>query len=227
MKKKLLTLSIIGALSATSCAVIADDHKGDNVDASEKSGMSAAAQTLDLSAQLEALGRDQQDALLLAAALRLQQAAKVEMAERKKDNQDEGKADADKAAKADLAALARQYAGENEALQAVVAMATDSSASRGRVGGSVDGHVDRVRAEATDVYKIDFRGGRDAEVYVRGDGDTDLDLFITDENGNDICSDTETDDRPYCSWSPRWTGEFTVRIENLGDVYNEYELYTN
>ena len=176
MNKKLLSLSIAGALSfAVGCANA--ENEGTNVEPSAKVSQSAATQSLDMAAQLEALGREQQDALLLAAALRLQQAASVETEARSKQNEEEGNV-ADKEGQTDLLALAQQYAGENEALQAVVAMANEDTASRGRVGGAVRGHVDRVRANTTDVYEIEFRGDREAEVYVRGDGDTDLVFFF-------------------------------------------------
>ena len=86
---------------------------------------------------------------------------------------------------------------------------------------------DTVRAHGTDVYEIQFAGGRLAEVLLSGDGDTDLDLFVYDEYGNEVCSDVSFDDQEYCSWRPRWTGFFTIEIENLGGVYNVYTLTTN
>ena len=75
-----------------------------------------------------------------------------------------------------------------------------------------------VLAYDTDVYQVEFRAGRLAEVGISGDGDTDLDLFIYDENGNRVCQDISFDDREYCSWIPRRTGPFSIEIENLGGV---------
>ena len=65
------------------------------------------------------------------------------------------------------------------------------------------------------------------EVAVVGDGDTDLDLYIYDSNGNLIEKDDDYTDTCYCSWTPKWTGAFTIKIKNRGGVCNYYTLYTN
>ncbi len=88
-------------------------------------------------------------------------------------------------------------------------------------------HYDRVEARTTDTYTIRFRGGEDACVIVSGDGDTDLDLYIYDENGNLIDSDTDNTDQCVAIWHPKWTGPFTIKIKNLGNVYNRYSLTVN
>ena len=72
-----------------------------------------------------------------------------------------------------------------------------------------------------------FRGGELAHVDIVGDGDTDLDVYIYDENGNLIDRDTDYDDRPCVMWTPRWTGTFVIKIQNLGRVYNQYTVFTN
>lgn len=99
-----------------------------------------------------------------------------------------------------------------------------TSATRGRVDGPTT-HEDRVEKGATDVYTISFRGKEEAVVGVIGDGDTDLDLFIYDDNGNFITSDTDSGDTCLCTWTPRRTGKFKVKIKNYGNVYNRYTLY--
>ena len=76
-------------------------------------------------------------------------------------------------------------------------------------------------------YTTTFFGGDMAEVIIDGDNDTDLDLFIYDENGNLVASDTDELDYCICRWTPRWTGEFTVVVQNLGSVYNEFSIETN
>jgi hypothetical protein len=86
---------------------------------------------------------------------------------------------------------------------------------------------DRVTAMDTDAYEILFAGREDAAIYVVGDGDTDLDLFVYDENDNLVCSDEDETDAMLCEWTPRRTGTFRVEIVNLGGVYNEYSLVTN
>lgn len=70
-------------------------------------------------------------------------------------------------------------------------------------------------------------GGQVAEVAISGDGDTDLDLFIYDENGYLVCSSTLYGDTEYCSWIPKWTGQFRIVVKNYGPVYNAYRMWIN
>ena len=100
------------------------------------------------------------------------------------------------------------------------------TAEAGAVGGPKQSH-DRVNARSTDKYVVKFRGGSRARVTVNGDGDTDLDLYIYDETGNLIVSDTDDTDYCVCTWTPSWTGNFTIKIVNRGGVYNRYHLETN
>lgn len=87
--------------------------------------------------------------------------------------------------------------------------------------------VNRVAANGTDVYTFFFERGETATVRVIGDGDTDLDCYLLDGNGNTVDSDRGPSDTCYLTVIPVWTGAFTVRVRNLGDVYNEYTLRTN
>lgn len=225
MKKTLLVLSVAGAMGLSGMA-FAEKKDGENANPADKVQASEAMDALATAASLEALGREKKDALLLAAALRLQQSVSTEDKDREKTVQGDADKSGKKKDKAELAALAKEYAGDNKELLAVVAMAEDTVASRGAYRGAIS-HSDTVYSGTTDIYDITFTGGREAEILVRGDGDTDLDLFVYDENGNDICSDTLRDDRPYCAWNPRWTGNFQVHVKNLGGVYNNYVLLTN
>ena len=86
---------------------------------------------------------------------------------------------------------------------------------------------DRVLAGDTDIWKFTFRGLETAIVMVIGDGDTDLDLYIYDSNGNLIDSDEDNTDNCVCTFTPRWTGTFYVKIVNRGRVYNNYTLILN
>ena len=66
-----------------------------------------------------------------------------------------------------------------------------------------------------------------AEVCVSGDGDTDLDLYVYDSNGNLIGSDADYSDDCVVRWVPAWTGEFTIKVVNRGAVYNNFAIWTN
>lgn len=108
----------------------------------------------------------------------------------------------------------------------LLALIKSAGETRGRVGGPVL-HYDRVNANTTDIYTWAFRGGELATIAVSGDGDTDLDLFVYDENGNLIASDTDAGDDCLVVFTPRWTGNFRVKVKNYGRVYNNYGIATN
>jgi hypothetical protein len=105
-------------------------------------------------------------------------------------------------------------------------MAVASQVDAGDVTGP-NLHKDQVLANHTDSYEITFEGDEKAVVAIIGDGDTDLDLFIYDENDNLIGENTDLTDRCSVEWTPSWTGKFSIKIKNLGSVYNEYVLITN
>lgn len=83
-----------------------------------------------------------------------------------------------------------------------------------------------VLANSTDIYEVKFKSGETATVLVIGDGDTDLDLYIYDENDNLIEADLDDSDTMICTWTPKWTGTFTIKIKNLGSVKNYYTMWT-
>ena len=84
-----------------------------------------------------------------------------------------------------------------------------------------------VKAHTVDVYHVAFRGGEIAEVALSGDGDTDIDLFIYDENGNLVAEDRDRSDDCLARWYVKRTGTYTVRVRNQGGVYNDYVMATN
>lgn len=109
----------------------------------------------------------------------------------------------------------------------IIGLADDvaKSGGRGAVGGP---KITRtvVNTRAIDNFRVKFRGEEPARIVVSGDGDSDLDLFVYDENGNQVCADTDSTDDMACSFTPAWTGTFTVRVKNLG-LANRYVLMTN
>lgn len=130
----------------------------------------------------------------------------------------------------DLASIleaAKKYAdGDPALLSAIADIEKTNQATRGRVGGPGESY-NLIRGNSTDYFEISFIEGELAELAVRGDGDTDLDLFIYDSNGNLIKFDDDYTDRCYVCWVPRWTGRYTVKVVNLGPVSNYYRLWTN
>src|SRR5262245_670868 len=83
--------------------------------------------------------------------------------------------------------------------------------------------VETVPATTTDVYTVTLRGQEATRIRVSGDGDTCLELRVYDEFGNLVASDTLGlgDDRMVLI-TPKWTGQFKVKVANLGKVSNKY-----
>ena len=98
--------------------------------------------------------------------------------------------------------------------------------TRGAMGGPKYDYG-RVSAHSYTYYNQKFWADEIAEVAVSGDGDTDLDLYVYDENGNLIASDTDYTDDCYVRFYPAWTGLFRIKIVNRGGVYNNYAIATN
>jgi hypothetical protein len=122
---------------------------------------------------------------------------------------------------------AKKYADGNEQqLSAIAEIEKKSQATRGRVGGPGE-NSSYVLGNDTDTYEISFISDELAEIGVRGDGDTDLDLYVYDSLGNLIVQDEDYTDRCYVSWVPKWTGRYIVKIVNRGPILNNYLLITN
>lgn len=99
-------------------------------------------------------------------------------------------------------------------------------AQRGNINGPSRDYA-AVNGNSRLDYTASFVANQLAEVLVSGDGDTDLDLYVYDSNGNLIASDTDYSDDCYVRWVPAWTGRYTIRIVNRGPVYNRFVILTN
>ncbi|MDE6310229.1 MAG: hypothetical protein K2L96_00230 [Muribaculaceae bacterium] len=124
-----------------------------------------------------------------------------------------------------LLADAGMMAGNDAALHALIKRVR-LNANRGAVQ-SYSATTEIIRAGATDTYEIEFRGGELAIVVVTGDGDTDLDVFIYDSEGNLVDSDTDNTDDCVCEWLPSATDTYRIVIKNYGEVYNNYMIAVN
>lgn len=123
---------------------------------------------------------------------------------------------------------ATKFANGNKNLLALIdeIKSKTETATRGRVGGP-GRKISSVNGLSSDSYQIRFVANQYAEVLVSGDGDTDLDLYVYDSNGNLIAKDDDYTDDCYVRWIPSWTGNFTIKILNRGPIYNNYVLVTN
>lgn len=127
-----------------------------------------------------------------------------------------------------LLADAKELAVGDANLLAVIASVekTIGDATRGAYGGPKISY-DRVLANSIITYSVTFNAGLLAEVGIIGDGDTDLDLYIYDLNGNLIVADTGYSDSAYVSFFPYYTVPFTIKVVNRGKVYNNFTIMTN
>ncbi len=237
-KKKILTsiaallpLTLVLSLSATP---ILAGEKVNHASETKASGKAVAdQQQLSLAAQLAKYGYDSSDPLALITAARIMKGVSVSEAQLDKSTSGEGGEQDEKTGSNDMSvdgllAKAAKLAGEDEAMQRMIAevAAPAQSLSKGDVDGPGCGTT-RVNSNSTDRYSITFQGGRSAVVGISGDGDTDLDLSVFDENGNSICTSSGYSDDEACDWNPRSTGAFRIEVKNLGNVYNEYLFCTN
>jgi hypothetical protein len=102
----------------------------------------------------------------------------------------------------------------------IAAMQSTAGQSKGSTRGA-GSESRRIGAQSTQNFWIqDLRGGEYARIDVRGDGDTDLDCWLYDENGNLIDSDTDYTDWCILEAQPQWTGPFRIQVTNLGTVWN-------
>ena len=97
----------------------------------------------------------------------------------------------------------------------------------------LDGRITATSAESTlpagqrDRWSLAFFGVARAEVGLVGDGDSNLDLEITDDTGATVCLAAGPDDIAYCDFVPARNGTFMVTVTNLGEGENSYRLLRN
>jgi hypothetical protein len=81
----------------------------------------------------------------------------------------------------------------------------------------------RVLAFGTDTWRVWAPAGY-TRVMVDGDGDTDLDCWVYDRFGNVLGQDIDSTDLCIINFRNWSSGSLTIRVRNLGSVYNDYEL---
>ncbi|HVS39013.1 MAG TPA: hypothetical protein VMS17_25870 [Gemmataceae bacterium] len=105
-------------------------------------------------------------------------------------------------------------------------MGATSTAKAGAISGSKI-TADVVEAFHVDTYTVRFEAGEPALVVLKGDGDTNLELEVYDENGHLIAANLDDGAGALVTWTPKWTGKFTIKVVNRGAVFNHYRLATN
>lgn len=100
-----------------------------------------------------------------------------------------------------------------------------ASGPKGAIGGPRS-TTDRVLANTTDIWEINFRGGERGSIRVVGDRDTDLDCYVY-SSGTLVAYDNDLTDYCILDWYQSSSGTIRLEIRNLGSVYNQYILSTN
>lgn len=83
---------------------------------------------------------------------------------------------------------------------------------------------DRVEAYSSNYYTLRVRRGEHVDVWGRGDGDTDLDLYVFDPSDRLVASDEGYTDSMSVSFEARRSGTYTIQVRNLGSVWNAFTL---
>ncbi len=217
---------ILAALLSASSPAFADPE---NV-AVTRSGTDGAAARLVLAQQTYLAAMDQGDAVLLLAAIRLARSVTLRLptgwtrtsAEDAPAEQEVGRSAAPDPASPQVLAIAQALAGEDIILQDI-AYDLDAQRPQGR-------QPTAIRAEAalaggqTDSWRIALSGDVPAELGLIGDGDSALDLTVTDESGGIICALPPGVTPALCRFTPARNGFFTVAIRNRGQIQNSYQL---
>ena len=77
-----------------------------------------------------------------------------------------------------------------------------------------DYEIDSLDDDAEDSFTLTLRADREYAIVGACDNDcSDMDFWLYDENDNLIDSDTSTDDVPVVRVTPRWSGQFRIRVK--------------
>lgn len=79
---------------------------------------------------------------------------------------------------------------------------------------SHDYEIDSLNDGAEDSFTVRLNADQDYALVGACDVDcSDMDFWLYDENANLIDSDTSTDSVPVVRVTPRWSGQFTIRVK--------------
>jgi hypothetical protein len=232
-------LARIAAAAALSlwigCAAAADPAKGANVDPAKR-GSSPRTEAVAQAALADQVARHAdrtRDVLAMIAAARMlgqtgPRAVKLEMRTEGKSMAADTKVGSPTTRDTTLNGMlerARKYAGGRHDLNGLVDELAKSSAKVREDGPAR--FATRIGDGMTQIFTLSFRANEPVMVAITGEGHSDLDLFVEDEAGNRICASDGGGDDEICRWTPRRTGNFRIRVRNLGAAHNEYRMWSN
>lgn len=133
-----------------------------------------------------------------------------------------GRAAAPDPASPQVLAIAQALAGEDYSLQGIV-YDLDAKRSHERLPTAIKAPAD-LDGGQTDTWRIALSGDVAAELGLIGDGDSALDLTVTDETGSIVCALPPGSTPALCRFTPARNGFFSVSVRNHGEVRNSYQL---
>ncbi len=104
-----------------------------------------------------------------------------------------------------------------------VTLVNTLSGYAGPVGGKIFKSA-RVEANSAKTFTFDIEGSEFTAIYIHGDGDTDLDVYVYDHLGNLLKSGTGASDQELVILFSDFQQTITVHVVNRGRVYNEFAL---
>ena len=239
MRSALTTMALTLALLVLAMPVLAQDEGGDmKQEVNGTAGSKSSDQTTMVSyvgtaQQLARYAAAERDPVAMITAARIlvqQNAADATTPDEESGQSDDSGATVPATAQGLLDA-AQQLAPDDDNVSAMIADVEGMmEGERGGVYGPKRYTGNVGGSDREDTWNLgDFRGSEPARVIVDGDGDTDLDCYIYDENGNLIDSDTDTTDYCILGWTPAWTGGFRLRIRDYSNngLTNSYVISHN
>ena len=222
--RRLVPAALVAA-SLFSVSAMANPGKGANVgEPTAPTASSTAVDNVHTATALIRFGDANKDAFSLIAAARIMKQVGSKASSAEVVTASAGEKKPDRASVDAVLSRAKEYASGRPDL---IAMIDDVAKSGSRGAENGPGRRTTVVSRGTsDVYRVTFKANERAGVVVSGDGDSDLDLFVYDENGGEICRDDDRTDDIVCVWTPKWTGTFTIKVKNLG-MPNQYTLVHN
>lgn len=234
---------VLAAAAAAGCATSTGGlpaAKGSGIARTAPAGASQSRRAVDavsLAANLAAYGQRTNSALALATAaqLLLDNPTQVLALSPETDNSSASSQRTQKPGgqlSLDVGQLlvAAQAAGrDNSGLTSLVAQLQqrNASGSRGATFGARSAFYD-LNANRTHTFRITFDGGAPASIRVLGDGDTDLDCVVYDQNDRIVAQDVDDTDFCVLDWYPKTTSQHRLVIKNWHmEIYNRYHLTTN
>lgn len=190
---------------------------------------STAVQALVLSRTLATYGRRNHDALALILAADMRKKVALKHAQRAQENRNDKELKSGQIRPSDVSSIlvdAEKFAAGNETYLELIKDIRFST-SKGKSDGPAFTIATIKTGGVNHHNDYQFEGKKYAEIYVEGSDEANLDIFVHDEKGKLMCSDTDMSNINYCGWTPDFSGLFKITIVNRGNIASQYFLISN